>query len=235
MSKFKCGGSPSKNIRKEEHNTSFKVELADREGNKWISSNRSPHDSIPVKLNPETAEEWGIERSTSNALWSFYILSDHRKKMYVTYNDSKNDVTLEYEDDIKNNKEMRRYFTMLLQPELGLLLRAENAYDRYLGKNNEVLEMVKTDTPTYDMHWLIASSFEMINASFLIGKSVGGVTLQCTSNSQYVSAPSDNGDLIFVPREEMATSWDIEIMSVVLKKDDDSFIFPALSSRKKRA
>ncbi|XP_077970099.1 uncharacterized protein LOC144424560 isoform X4 [Styela clava] len=137
MSKFKCGGSPSKNIRKEEHNTSFKVELADREGNKWISSNRSPHDSIPVKLNPETAEEWGIERSTSNALWSFYILSDHRKKMY---------------------------FTMLLQPELGLLLRAENAYDRYLGKNNEVLEMVKTDTPTYDMHWLIASSFEMINA-----------------------------------------------------------------------
>ncbi|XP_077970098.1 uncharacterized protein LOC144424560 isoform X3 [Styela clava] len=139
------------------------IELSDREGNKWFSSNRSPHDSIPVELNSE-AEDWRIEQSASAALWSFYILSDHKKKMYVTYNNSNNDVTLEYEDNIKDDNGMRRYFTMLLQPELGLLLRAENAYDRYLGKNNEVLEMVKTDTPTYDMHWLIASSFEMINA-----------------------------------------------------------------------
>ncbi|XP_039254825.2 uncharacterized protein LOC120331751 [Styela clava] len=304
MSNFIFRGCFSKKGRKQELNNFVNIELADREGNKCISSNRSPNDNIPVKLNPETAQYWRIERSASDALWSFHILSDHKKKMYVTYNDSNNDVTLEYEDDIKHNNGMRRYFTMLLQPELGLLLRAENAYDRYLGKNNEILEMVKTDTPSYDLHWLIASSSEMINAviepfkvqihqlsssqkwmsegaqintpiqaqqlssdqewfiskgdnhtigfsvesfkandlltfsevgtSFLIHTFGSGVYLQCTSNSQYVSAPPDNGDLLFVPIKEMASQWDVEIMKVLLRKDDDSIIFPALSPRARK-
>nr|XP_039260155.1 uncharacterized protein LOC120336529 [Styela clava] len=165
MSTF-CGCIPIQSKKKKNKDclNYAKLELADKEGQKWISSNRSLHDNIPVQLSPEGVEGWRLERPNDKLSWSFYIMSENNKKMYVTFNESNNDVTLEYDDDIADDNGKGRYFSMLLQPKRGLFLRAENTTNRYLYNNGGKLEMVTTESPTSAIHWFLSPSFELIDS-----------------------------------------------------------------------
>nr|XP_039259855.1 uncharacterized protein LOC120336277 [Styela clava] len=154
-----CAGIPNDNDP-----INFKFEIGDRDGRKWISQNRSLHDNIPVQLNPSVTEGWGLVRLNNEALWSFYILLDDGKKMYVTYNFNSDDVTLEELDDITQNNGKGRFFYMLPQPNFGMFLRAQNSRDRYLRNSEEKLEMTTSENPTDDMEWFITPSFEDITA-----------------------------------------------------------------------
>nr|XP_039259901.1 uncharacterized protein LOC120336308 isoform X3 [Styela clava] len=142
----------------------FKFEIGDRDGKKWISQNRSLHDNIPVQLNPSVTEAWELERSKNEALWSFYILLDDGKKMYVTYNFNSDDVTLEELDDITQNNGKGRFFYMLPKPNFGMFLRAQNSRDRYVRNSGGKLEMTTSKNLTDDMEWFITASFEDITA-----------------------------------------------------------------------
>ncbi|XP_077965849.1 uncharacterized protein LOC120336314 isoform X2 [Styela clava] len=283
MSKF-CGCDPIKSKKTQNHDCQniVEFELADKEGQKWISSNRSLHDNIPVQLSPEGAEGWRLERYNDKLLWSFHIMSENNKKMYVTFNETNNDVTLEYDNDISDNNGKGRYFSMLLQPDRGLFLRAEKTTNRYLYNNEGKLEMVTTASPTFAMHWFLSPSFEMIDfsqkwvsvgaklndpiqtqqlsgdqdwtvnwtddgkfqfatptlkandalkfgtvaANFKLNSYGGGVSLQCTANSQYVVVPDDNGELGFSVTEAGSASWDLEIMGIILQRDGKIIIIP---------
>ncbi|XP_077966257.1 uncharacterized protein LOC120336317 [Styela clava] len=139
------------------------LEIGDKEGGKWISSNRALNDNIPVELRPDVLEQWRVERRGDEALWSFHVISSvNRKKLYVTYNDNNNDVTLQYEDNGENKK--GRFFAILIYPGHGMLLRAGKSRDRYLRHTSGKLYMVTTENPTEDIMWLITPSFTLIQS-----------------------------------------------------------------------
>lgn len=290
----KCFGIKHKRSKSQNMVPHIKLEIGNKEGKKWISENRSLHDSIFVELNPESSELWRVERHASKPSWSFHVLSSiNQKKIYVTYNDENNDVTLEYEDDVTSDEEKGRYFTLLLQPTHGMFLRAEGVHDRYLYSDGGKLKMF-TGTPTNEMIWLITPSFELIqtiveshecqiqpvsssqkwisdgaaengsiqvqqtsqeekwlasgtcssdltfsvgdlyaNASMQFGKqpvyftySPDGWTLQCNSNTQYVTAPADNGDLYLVSEKSQATGWEFPTLTLIFEYLDKTLIFP---------
>ncbi|XP_039259667.2 uncharacterized protein LOC120336131 [Styela clava] len=145
-----------------ENDQNFQLEIGDRNGRKWISQNRSLHDNIPVQLNPNKTEGWGLEKLDNEALWSFYILSEDEKKMYVTYNFNSDGVTLQELDEITQDNGKGRFFHMLPQPNFGMFLRAQNARDRYLRNSGGMLEMTTSENPIDDMEWFITPSFEDI-------------------------------------------------------------------------
>ncbi|XP_077965850.1 uncharacterized protein LOC120336314 isoform X3 [Styela clava] len=236
----------------------------------------------------------------NNKIMSKFCGCDPIKSKKTQNHDCQNIVEFELADKegqkwISNNGK-GRYFSMLLQPDRGLFLRAEKTTNRYLYNNEGKLEMVTTASPTFAMHWFLSPSFEMIDlkiatfmiqihqvyssqkwvsvgaklndpiqtqqlsgdqdwtvnwtddgkfqfatptlkandalkfgtvaANFKLNSYGGGVSLQCTANSQYVVVPDDNGELGFSVTEAGSASWDLEIMGIILQRDGKIIIIP---------
>nr|XP_039260001.1 uncharacterized protein LOC120336398 [Styela clava] len=212
----------------------IELELADKEGRKWVSSNRSLHDNIPVQLSPEGVEGWRLEKANDELLWSFHIMSENNKKMYVTFNESNNDVTLEYDDDIADDNGKGRYFSMLLQPERGVFLRAEKTTNRYLYNNEEKLEMVITENPTFAMHWFLSPSFELIDS---ILESCIAEIKSVTSSQKWLSTGAKMNDQIQTQQLTDEQDWivsttDSRIVQIAVEslKANDSLQFGTVAA-----
>nr|XP_039259900.1 uncharacterized protein LOC120336308 isoform X2 [Styela clava] len=222
----------------------FKFEIGDRDGKKWISQNRSLHDNIPVQLNPSVTEAWELERSKNEALWSFYILLDDGKKMYVTYNFNSDDVTLEELDDItQNNGKGSVSLSRLAE------IRNDPIANKWVYQDAKINAPIQVQQTGALQEWQLnfrdsgrscefsaGNLYAEVNISQLLFGSVpaeftwhdtgGGVLLKCKSNNQYVVAPEGSGDLHFLPGKKNATVWDIMTTRIVLKYKDKTIIVP---------
>ncbi|XP_077966325.1 uncharacterized protein LOC120336398 [Styela clava] len=79
-----------------------------------------------------------------------------------------------------------------------------------------------------------ALQFGTVAANFKLNGYGDGVSLQCTANSQYVRAPENNGELRFYETEAGSTSWDLEIMGIILQRDGKIFIYPEFPIQKNK-